>query len=289
MGPVFLGAAAAAACFFFLLSADAVEDTNSVKANSNIEAARVYRKLMDFLRTANILENLLLPLPGGQVFMTSGAKCQIVGLVLDQQIGLRRCVWLVAGQAINFGLYFGDICRIHNVRNRMSSHRMPQSILQGQDDDLVLRVVIVRKLHGAVEDGDHVLSFQRLGSGLGPVTFQAERIDGLSPQEMFVVSAMRLVASSASLCEGRLMQVRLFHLIALLAVAGKTGVHRIGLDEAGCPTGMRIVTSGAIALGAWMLHLGFFNFFRLLAVAGHANRLWLGLRQDDLAVLSRLV
>src|ERR1035441_1878191 len=57
MTGVFLGAAA---CFFFLLSADAVNGTARVKANSNTIAISACAEPIDFLRTSNILKNLQL-------------------------------------------------------------------------------------------------------------------------------------------------------------------------------------------------------------------------------------
>src|SRR5664279_1806865 len=198
-------------------------------------------------------------------------------------------MWLVTGQASDFRVYLGDVRRIRHVGDGMSSYRMSQPILKGQDHDFVLGVVILRQLHRAVEDGDHVLRFQGPGRRLGPVALEAQRIGGLGPQEVLVVATMRFVTGGASLSEGRLMEVRLLHLVALFAVTGQAGVHRIGLNETGGLAGMGIVTSRAVALRARMLHLGSFNFFRLLAVTGHANRLRVSLRQDYLAILRRLV
>src|ERR1035438_5547290 len=115
-------AAAAAACCFFLLSADAVKGTAAMKASSTRTATRVCPKPIDLLRNSNIVKTSCSRLPLGQVLVAGGAKRQIIGLVLDQQVGLGRRMGLVAGQAIHFGLYFGDISGIHYVGNRMSAH-----------------------------------------------------------------------------------------------------------------------------------------------------------------------
>src|SRR5450755_4849558 len=148
---------AAAACCFFLLSADAVKGVAAMKASSNRTATSVCPKPIDLMRNSDIIKTSGSWLPLSQIFVAGGAKCQVVGLVLDQQIGLGRRVRLVASQAIHLGLYLGDIGRIHYVGNWMPAHGMSQPVFQGEDHDLVLFVVILRQLHRAVEDGDHVL------------------------------------------------------------------------------------------------------------------------------------
>ena len=85
------------------------------------------------------------------------------------------------------------------------------------------------------------------------------------------------------------MQVRLLHLLRLLAVAGQACIDRIRLQESRRLAGMRIVAGDAFALRARMLHLRLLNLLRLLAVAGNAEGLGVGLRQHDLAVLGRRV
>ncbi len=110
----------------------------------------------------------------------------------------------------------------------------------GRIDDLVLLVIVVGQLHAAVEDGNQVLGFQLLRLRVWTVTFQAQRI-ALGAQQVFVVSAVRLVAGGTALSEGRLMQMRFLELVSLLAVASQAGIHRIRLDEARSFAGMRIV------------------------------------------------
>ena len=53
--------------------------------------------------------------------------------------------------------------------------------------------------------------------------------------------------------------------------------------------GVRIVALGAIARRARMLHFRLLDLLGLIGVAGDANLLGVGLRQDDFAVLRRLV
>ena len=120
------------------------------------------------------------------------------------------------------------------------------------------------------------------------MTLQAQRI-ALGAQQVLVVAAVRLVAGGTALSEGRLMQMRFLELVSLLAVAGQAGIDRIGLDEARSLAGVRIVAGDAFSLRAGMLHLRLLDLLSLLGVASHAERLGIGLRQHDLAVLRRLV
>src|SRR5215469_16134059 len=106
---------------------------------------------------------------------------------------------------------------------------------------------------------------------------------------MSIIAAMRLVARCAALLECRLVQVRLLELLGLIGVASQTCTYGIGLYESGRLAGMRVVACGAIALGPWMLHLGFLDFFCLLSMAGHADGFCFALRQDDFAILCRLM
>ncbi len=88
--------------------------------------------------------------------MARVAKFHVIGLILNQQIGLRRRVWLMARQAIQWNQNVGPILGINQVRDRMPFHRMPQPILQRQNRHF--GKVVFRQLHLTVEDSYHVLA-----------------------------------------------------------------------------------------------------------------------------------
>src|ERR1035441_2016950 len=146
--------AAAAAAFFFLLPASAAKGIPT--AHSNRAAVSAFPIPDDFLLTLNIVQNLLLS-PLRQVFVAAGAKCLVIGLVVHQQIGLRRCMWLMTRQAVHLGPNLAGTGWIHHVGHRVPVDRMTESIFQRQDDDLIPGVVVFGQLHGAVEDRDQVL------------------------------------------------------------------------------------------------------------------------------------
>src|SRR5664279_996284 len=98
---------------------------------------------------------------------------------------------------------------------------------------------------------------------------------------------MRLMACGTTLGERGLMQVRLLHLLRLLAVARQACINRIRLYEPRCLSSMRIVANRAITLRARMLYLRLLDLFCLLGMAAYANSPHIGLRQDNLAVLWR--
>ena len=100
---------------------------------------------------------------------------------------------------------------------------------------------------------------------------------------------MRFVAGCATGFECRLVQVRLLHLLRLIAVARETGSNGIRLQETWRLSGVRVMAGSAVALRTRMLNSGFLNLFCLLAMAGNANRSRVGLRQDNLAVLRWLM
>ena len=85
------------------------------------------------------------------------------------------------------------------------------------------------------------------------------------------------------------MQVRLLELVSLIAVAGQAGIDRIRLDEARRLAGVRIVAGDAFALRPRMLHFRLLDLLGLFGVTCHAQRLGIRLRQDDFAVLCRLM
>ena len=156
--------------------------------------------------------------------------------------------------------------------------RMSASILQGQHDHLVLLEVIFGKLHGAVEDRDHVLGFKLLGlpehrargtPGIDVSTFAVRNRCSFSPP-----CGSWQVAHPCP--KSGLMKMRLLELIGLVGMAGQTSADRIRLQEAGRLAGMRIMASYAFSLSSGMLHLGLLDLFCLIAVAGSAERLRVG-------------
>lgn len=222
-----------------------------------------------------------------QTLVTAVAEIHVVGLILDQQIGLRRSVRLMARQAIQGDEDVGAILRIHQIRDRMPFHRMAQAILQRQNR--YLGEVVFRQLHLAAEDGDHVLTFQLLRLGVGTVALEAKRVGSICPQQMLVIVAVRVVASGASLLERGLVHMLFLALVRLLAVTAQANRNRVWLGESGRAAGVRIVAVGAIAGRARMLHLRLLDLLGIVGVAGDAYFLGAGLCQDDFAVLSWLV
>ena len=126
------------------------------------------------------------------------AERHVVGLILYQQIGLSRCVRLMAGKTTKRRLDLALIGWVHHVRDRVILHRMSQTIAQGQDRYLVLLVVVVGQPDLAVEDGQKMLASCRCGDGIGAMALQAKRV-ALGAQQMIVVAAVRRVAGGAAL------------------------------------------------------------------------------------------
>lgn len=167
----------------------------------------------------------------------------------------------------------------------MSVNRMPVSILQRQNDCLVLLEIVLRQLHLAIKYRDQVFRFQLLRRRcIRTVTFQAKRIDLLRPQQVFVRASMRFVANRARLPKHRLMQVRLLELVRLLAVTRQASAHWIRLQESWSLPRMRIVARDALALRSRMRNLSLVDLLYLIAVAGRAKRPRIRIRQHDLAV-----
>ena len=175
----------------------------------------------------------------------------------------------MTGHAVDVGLNFGDIRRIHYVLHRMAKQRMPKSILNGQNDDLVLLVVIRRQLDAAIEDGQDVLGFHFLRPRVRTVALQAQRAS-LRAQQVLIVAAVRFVTGSTTQSKHRLMQMRLLKLVSLFAVACQASIDGIGLNETGRLAGMRIVAGNAFALRARMLNFRLFDLLAFVAVAGQA-------------------
>ena len=110
-------------------------------------------------------------------------------------------------------------------------------------------------------------------------------LDWLAAQQVRVVSTVRLVAGRTALLKRRLVGVRLLGLLCLLGVAAQANGHRVWLGKARRVAGVRIVAVGAVTHRARMLNLGLLDLLGLLRVTGYAERLSVGLRQDDFAVL----
>ncbi len=106
--------------------------------------------------------------------MAGLAECHVVRLILDQQIGLRRRMRLVASQAIHWSRYLARNRRIHQIRNRVAIHREPHAKLQRQRHHSVPGEVVFGKFYAAIKDGNQVLGLQLLRIPIGPVALQAQ-------------------------------------------------------------------------------------------------------------------
>lgn len=161
---------------------------------------------------------------------------------------------------------------------------MPASIFKRQYHNFVLRKIIFGQPHASVEDREHMVCFQLLRLRVWTVALQAQAVWVLRPQQMIILSSVRLVAGRACLFECGLMQKVLFRLFGLIAVASQANIDGIGLRQAGLPAGMWIVTIGAVTCCSRMLYFRLFNLFRLIAMASHAKRFDVGLREHHFSV-----
>src|SRR3984957_846184 len=194
---------------------------------------------------------------------------------------------LVARQAVNLGVYLGGVGRVDHIRYGMALERMSAPKLQGQNPYFVLREIVFRKLHPAIENRGHMLRYEFLWLGLMPMAFQTQSIHGLGAQQMIVGAAVRFVAGSASLLESGLMQHVFLRLLGLIRVASEANADRIGLGQSWLAAGMRIVAVRAIPGCARMRHFRAFNLLCLFVVAGYAQRFRVGLCEHDFSVLGR--
>src|ERR1035441_10405984 len=105
MTGTFLGASV----FFF--PPNAARGASSVSPSRNTKTSRLLRLRIRLGLASDILCILLIELPPRQIFVAAGTKRQIVGLVLDQQIGLRRGMRLVARQAVDLRPGLGNVGR----------------------------------------------------------------------------------------------------------------------------------------------------------------------------------
>ena len=85
----------------------------------------------------------------------------------------------MAGQAIHGCFDLAGIGRIHQVRHRMSSYRMPQSVLERKHNGLVLLEVVGWQFDLAVEDGDQVLRLKLLRLRVGAMASRQSELTSL--------------------------------------------------------------------------------------------------------------
>lgn len=175
---------------------------------------------------------------------------------------------------------------IHDVRDGVILHGMSQAKAQRQDRDLVLFVVVVGEPDLSVEDGEQMLGFLALRSGIGTVALEAQRI-ALGSQEMVVVAAVGRVTGGAALNKGRLMMRGLFAQFVDVAVASKADADGIGLRQAGLLAGVRAVAVCAIAHCAGMRDLCAVDLLGFVVMAGEADSLGVGLGQHNFSIFCR--
>lgn len=80
---------------------------------------------------------------------------------------------LVTGQTVHWSHHLSRNRGVHQIRNRVTIHRMPHTKFQGQRYNLVLDEVVFGQLYASIEDGDHVLGFHFPRIAIGSVALQA--------------------------------------------------------------------------------------------------------------------
>ena len=129
---------------------------------------------------------------------------------------------------------------VHDVGNRMSIHRVAQVVLHAAEPEpWRSSFPAANTLPSKIETSARSSSF--CGCAVRTVALEAKLVRTAGAQQVFVVSAVRLVAGCATLVECRLMQMRFLHLIGLIAVASKASLHRVRLSESWTLAGVRIV------------------------------------------------
>lgn len=219
--------------------------------------------------------------------MTTGAKRHVVGLVLHQQIGLCRCMRLVASQAVNGHPDFGDIVRLHLVYNRVVIHRVAAAVLERQPGNSP--EIGLRQPYIAAENRYQLRAFHRRRPGIGPVALEAKPIGSARPQQVSIFAAVRLMARGATLLEGGLMEHLFLVLFRLVGVAAEADVHGVRLRKTWGFAGVRIVTVGAIARCTGVLYLGLLDLLRFFGVAVETDLFRSGCGQHHLAIFGRLM
>ena len=105
----------------------------------------------------------------------------------------------MASQAVQRSFHLGNVGRIHDVRNRVAIHRVPQVVLQEQYRNLL--EIVFRQLDLAAEDRNQMFALQLLWLGVRTVALQAQLVGFGHAQQMLVVAAMRFVTYGAALLE----------------------------------------------------------------------------------------
>jgi hypothetical protein len=98
------------------------------------------------------------------------AERHIVRRVLNQQIGLRRRVRLMAGHAVDVRFDLGYVGWVHEILHGMPKDWMSQTVLYGKNDYFVLHVIVFGQLHASVENGQDMFGFELLRFGIRPMT-----------------------------------------------------------------------------------------------------------------------
>jgi len=86
----------------------------------------------------------------------------------------------------------------------MPLRRMPHAVFQGKDQNLV--EIGVRQLDLAAKDRNQMLAFELLWIYVGPVALEAYPVGRIRPKQVFIRTAMRLMAGSATLLKRGLVE-----------------------------------------------------------------------------------
>ena len=132
-----------------------------------------------------------------------------------------------------------------------------------------------------------MLGFQLFRLPLWTVAFQAKGIRSGSAQQVIIVSAVRLVAGSATLRESRLVVIWLLRQISDVAMAAQADVDRIRFWQPWLVAGVWTVAVSTVARSSGMLHFRRFNELGFVVVAGNAEGLGARLRQHHFPILRR--
>lgn len=165
---------------------------------------------------------------------------------------------------------------------------MAQAISQWQSRTLVLDEVIFGQLYLPIEDGEHVLGFERLLPALGAVALEAQIIDiALRAQQFLIVAAMGFVTGAAALIKRGLMVHGFLGEVTDVTVAAEADADGVGFWQRWIGAGVGVVAVGAIAGRSRVLHLGGVDQLCLVVMAGDTNLFCTRLRKDNLAVFGR--
>src|SRR5580692_33662 len=227
------GAALGASVFF--LPASAEMGASSARPSARHTTSRPRRSPLPALSSEMVSIFLIFVPPCdwqlslGQILVTAGAELRVVHLVLRQQVGLRRRMRLMAGQAVNPGVNLGDVRRVDHIGDGVALQWVSAPELQWQNHDFIFREVILWKQHASVENREQVLRLKFLRLGISAVTLEAKSIRALAAQQVIVFAAVRFVAGGAALLERGLMQKVLLALLGLVSVASQADIDRVSL------------------------------------------------------------